>query len=251
MSQPGDKSGEVSLPTKEEIAKLPHWAQVAFAARCARRMLPMLAHAWPKVSADHSRAVAKAVSEAEHAASRACAADAGADAAALGAAAAARAAAVVDAADAADAAALAALAAVAPRSAPRAARAAARAAAHDAVSRKAIRVDFDLLALAAAQEAWTDGTPVPPEFFGPLWPNGRPPGWPSDDEPSSEGAELVCTIDVPEGMSDEEVLELVAGLAAKADAVHRAYGGHGLEIEEGNVDIEREVECPVPAGGAS
>jgi hypothetical protein len=29
------------IPTEEEIAKLPRWARVAFAARCARRALPL------------------------------------------------------------------------------------------------------------------------------------------------------------------------------------------------------------------
>ena len=29
------------LPTEDEIARLPRWAIVAFAARCARRVLPL------------------------------------------------------------------------------------------------------------------------------------------------------------------------------------------------------------------
>lgn len=31
-----------TLPTDEEVAKLPNWARVAFAARCTRRLLPLL-----------------------------------------------------------------------------------------------------------------------------------------------------------------------------------------------------------------
>lgn len=36
------------LPTEEEIALLPRWARVAFAARCARRVLPLYLHFWPE-----------------------------------------------------------------------------------------------------------------------------------------------------------------------------------------------------------
>lgn len=35
-------------PTREEIAGLPRWAIVAFAARCARRVLPFFDAAWPR-----------------------------------------------------------------------------------------------------------------------------------------------------------------------------------------------------------
>src|SRR5438552_7202283 len=35
-----------TLPTEEEIAKLPRWARVAFAARSARRVLPLLPLTW-------------------------------------------------------------------------------------------------------------------------------------------------------------------------------------------------------------
>jgi hypothetical protein len=115
-----------------------------------------------------------------------------------------------------------------------------------------IRRDFDLVAALATSESWTDDTHVPPEIFGPVWPCDPPRGWPDlGPEPNSENSELVVTIDVPEGMSDAQVLELVAGLAVKADAIHRAYGGHGLEVEEGNVEIDREVVQPTPAGGRS
>ncbi|MGL6074013.1 MAG: hypothetical protein ACRC8S_07620 [Fimbriiglobus sp.] len=38
---------EATLPTEEEIAKLPRWARVAFAARCARRAQPFFLKAWP------------------------------------------------------------------------------------------------------------------------------------------------------------------------------------------------------------
>jgi len=42
----------------------------------------------------------------------------------------------------------------------------------------AIRTDFENLRLATQREKWGKKKPVPPEFFGPLWPNGAPEHWP-------------------------------------------------------------------------
>jgi hypothetical protein len=50
----------------------------------------------------------------------------------------------------------------------------------------AIRWDFELLRSAAALEGWTDETPVSQDFFGPLWPEGQPSGWPRLGEPSGD-----------------------------------------------------------------
>src|SRR5438552_2221502 len=41
------------VPTQEEIEKLPRWARVAFAARCARRVLPAFKHFWPEAPEEH------------------------------------------------------------------------------------------------------------------------------------------------------------------------------------------------------
>ena len=40
--------------------------------------------------------------------------------------------------------------------------------------RAAMRRDYEMLKTAAKAEEWTDDTPVPPDFFGPLWPQGNP-----------------------------------------------------------------------------
>jgi hypothetical protein len=56
---------EVKLPTAEDIHRLPRWARVAFAARCARRALPLFRAAWPAAPAEHLRAVERAVLVAE------------------------------------------------------------------------------------------------------------------------------------------------------------------------------------------
>jgi hypothetical protein len=40
-----------------------------------------------------------------------------------------------------------------------------------------IRRDFERLRRLAKANAWTDDTPIPPEVFGPMWPEGRTPKW--------------------------------------------------------------------------
>ena len=45
-----------------------------------------------------------------------------------------------------------------------------------------INRDFDHLTRFAEWQRWTDDTPVSPEVFGPLWPEGSPPGWPADPD---------------------------------------------------------------------
>jgi hypothetical protein len=68
-----------------------------------------------------------------------------------------------------------------------------------ALAQRAMCADYDALLRAAGAEQWTDTTPVPPEFFGPLWPGGPPPGWPT----GPGGAEdLVPEIHFPPGASD-------------------------------------------------
>ena len=98
------------LPTAAELAALPGTARAAFAARCARRVEPL-------VQLDTS-------------------------------------------ADAAGAAAVAIL-----RAAP------------EPWALQFIRRDFDRVWRLAQANGWSDDTPVPPEVFGPLWPEGRVPKW--------------------------------------------------------------------------
>jgi len=184
---------EAQLPTKEEIEKLPCWARVAFAARCARRAQPLFQKQWPDAPAEHVTAIETAIGAAENA-------TADADAAAKAAYAAARAAyAYVDTASAADvdtayayadtayAYADTAYAYAAARAAHAAARAAyayvdtASASAADAYADTAsaaayaaqagvpvisIARDFQTILEKSRREKWTDETPVPPSVFG-------------------------------------------------------------------------------------
>lgn len=59
---------EPQIPTKDEIAALPWWARVAFAARCARRVLPLFQAGWPSAPKKHVHAVTMAVETAERSA---------------------------------------------------------------------------------------------------------------------------------------------------------------------------------------
>ncbi|MCC7375840.1 MAG: hypothetical protein IT581_14375 [Verrucomicrobiales bacterium] len=194
---------EPTLPTKDIILRLPRWAVVAFAARCARRVEPLTRG----LGAIAYKAIEQVILKAEAIASfpnapnvTASAATAYDDAAAfvvaddtadLAAVASRRAAfcaayaayatvfATDDAADfAADAATSADNAAFVANTF--AAAAAAEAAGnHDPVegvsSLRTIVSDFQRLEDAARIGSWTDDTPVPPEVFGPLWPEGAPP----------------------------------------------------------------------------
>lgn len=43
---------------------------------------------------------------------------------------------------------------------------------------KCLRQDLELIKENSHAQNWTDDTPVPSEFFGSLWPDGPPRGWP-------------------------------------------------------------------------
>lgn len=246
------------LPRPDELKRLPRWARVANAARCARRVQPLFSALRPNAPEEDSIAIDEAITVAERSAAAADNAPAAAS----------------------NAAAYASIASynaiedddVTPHAASNAASAASSAAysataysaAHDygggdagalraatAVNvgdwmKDAIWRDFDFLVRAAREGEWDDSTPVPPEFFGPLWPKGEPPGWPVK-EASSADRELVVEIDVPADASDEDVIRTVCELADEADTLHRAYGGRGLQVNDVEVFNEAHVREGVPA----
>lgn len=184
-------AGELALPTAEDIRRMPLRARVAFAARCARRVLPAYRLLDPQRAVTHAEFLAGAAGAAEQAAvghpvadlaglrrqvadvayggvldvgSRPLAAVRGAYQLARVVHHAVRCAAGGD--------------YYTPRhttvSAHDAAADAARAAGFDLAP--AVRADFDRVARLTA--GWADDAPVPPDVFGPLWPDGPPPGWP-------------------------------------------------------------------------
>ncbi|AWM38874.1 hypothetical protein GobsT_28970 [Gemmata obscuriglobus] len=178
-------AGLTLVPSRQDIAALPRWARVAFAARCARRVLPVIKKLWTDSPKPLLPSLDKAVRVAETAAAdrnvgggsvattHVARADGAADAVAA-----------VCAADSARAAAYAADAAHADvvRGAVTAAvTCLLRASTVGNVGHLAAPArDFDALARRAKSERWTHDTPVPPSTFGPMW-DGTPPEWWTDD----------------------------------------------------------------------
>ncbi len=196
-----------TLPAEEEIATLPRWGRVAFAARCARRVLPLFLHKWPDAPQSYVAQLTWAVEVSEKSAARSgagevwvppagaitCLAyvcDAGINADRNRA----RAVEVIVATGVAitkfkDRAEnifdphLSAVVAVITHNAS-VALANGMATSQETygsavmVADAVIRRDFDHLVNLSDRGQWTDETPVPLEVFGPLWPEGIPEGWP-------------------------------------------------------------------------
>lgn len=171
------------LPRPEEIAKLPRLARVAFAARCARRVFPVVRRDWTEIPGDYHTKLRATVLVVEQSAvhpnppaahALVCevrvigntAAKAGrpAAAAAVFAAHGAAAAVALDSAQGIEDAVL------------RAAEAILRVCS-DPADLSFIRRDFERFRWLAKKHGWTDDTPVSPDLVGPLWPRGRVPHW--------------------------------------------------------------------------
>jgi hypothetical protein len=197
-----------ALPSEEEMAELPRWAAVAFAARCARRVLPLFGHKWPDAPAKHAEQLAEVVGVIERSAAHAGRGDDWAPPAGAIACAAYVCDAVINA-DRDRARAVEVITATSTAIAKFKDAAenvldphigtALRLITHNtsvatsngiATSRETydraalvadalIRQDFDRVANIAEWQKWTDDTPVPPEVFGPLWPEGPPKNWPT------------------------------------------------------------------------
>lgn len=252
---------ELIVPTEKEIAQLPRWAQVAFAARCARRVLPLFKAGCPDASEKHVSAVERAVDIASQAASQAHVASQTAawDAAMVASQAQAIAASQAQAKAAAMVAVLAATASASQAASQALPQAVARAAsqAHVATLTAAasgswIREDFDLLAQTARAEQWTDNTPVPPEFFGPLWPDGPPPGWPTEKDGAAKISELSVRPDTSRispqievyFQADELTPEEIELFLEYLDAVYHEKAGGRLMVVEPRAMEPEEAEVP-------
>ena len=59
---------EPNLPTKDQLAELPHWACVAFIARSVRRVQPLFKETWPDAPEKYCKVIDGAISTAEQAA---------------------------------------------------------------------------------------------------------------------------------------------------------------------------------------
>lgn len=170
----------MDLPIQETLKSLPRWAIVAFAARCARRVEPLFLRAWPEAPVALWPAVSQAVAYAEQCAARAgcepslakvlaLQADYASHQATFGPEAVVFSGAYEAAHAAANAAGVVAYKEEAATGAYYAAEDAAGALARVlGQGTEAILEDLERLTRAAAEQGWTNATPVLPEFFAPL-----------------------------------------------------------------------------------
>jgi len=228
------------LPTEDEIGQLPRWARVAFAARCARRVLPFARTASTSVSQLIEGAVERVEKVTRgvdlpnpHLFTRL----RGDERSLLGTVADATVSAVISSAKASI------VAALGEGGTELLAASFAVAAFESGDLRPHIRRDFDLLLRLASAYGWTDDTPVPPEVFGPLWPEGKPAGWPDDPESPKRNdfaLEAVSSERVTHTMIEDEVVNLFLAM----NRFHIARTGQSLTVE----DFQPYIAALVPAG---
>jgi hypothetical protein len=180
------------VPSERDMQAIPRWARVALAARTMRRLQPLLIAAWPKATRRYREGVEWAIAEGERAAAQGCPtpdlSDAGmaamnvygdqpmkAETAGYLAFAASRVSfsSQQPSAPSAQFALEEALWAVHHFEEDHAAPGAKKAAL------EAIWSDYQKLKEVTKRAKWTDLTPVAPDFFGPMWPNGIPQNWPA------------------------------------------------------------------------
>ena len=174
---------EHRIPTPDELSELPRLAQVAYVARCVRRVLPLFGESRGVVD-ECERTVLQALHHVERVA-------AGSREAGdvLEMARAVNTAGARSRKPAADLVALAceqALCATAdnpefsPHQAAHYAFLAAQEFQKDREVTEAMRWDFEALRSRSQEEDWTSATPVPVDSIGPIWPGREPPGWLTD-----------------------------------------------------------------------
>lgn len=239
---------EVTLPTIEEIAALPRWAKVAFAARCARRILPLF-----KVDDSNRAGDALRLRQAVEACER-YAADLSPSEQVL------EDALFIDhgfadtSYDDSDChptnAVQAAVAFAADHREIRSKRWAGRAMAYavralGAESATVIGKDFLAVRSYVSGTDQPHDTPVPPWVFGPMWPNGVPEGWPEEDPQER----LQVTVGVPEDAQPKQTADYLNRLHELLNRLNIQNGGAGIAID--TVRREQPKEAPVPVGGGS
>ncbi|QJW94291.1 hypothetical protein [Frigoriglobus tundricola] len=215
------------VPTEEEIAELPRWARVAFAARCARRVLTafdsLFLDTKPRVSAEIETAVMFAEQNAGnllipalyYASAEEYLREAPGTVAEFVVAAALTAAESV----------------TGENTTAFHAMRYATSVATESDFLAAFRRDFDHLSRLAEWQHWTDDTPVPPEVFGPLWPEGPPKSWPpiTDAPPRTD---LVVEAFARERATERMIEDDIVNLFNALNRYHIARNGVRLTLEQ-------------------
>jgi hypothetical protein len=89
--------------------------------------------------------------------------------------------------------------------------------------------DVYLLKSLTVEEGWGNDTPIPLDLFGAMWTFGEPEGWRSILEPSAS-ANLRLEFALPAGLARETGDEIIGELLQRANELHVAFGGSGLQI---------------------
>jgi hypothetical protein len=193
------RTTRTGLPTEEEIAKLPRWARVAFAARNARRMMPFFKFTWPNSTPRQQAQIVRAVILAEWSAQHAFSVfeealvfdgmmmhvgDYASQTAGVALMVAGK---VTDAIDQA-----------------KMIREATHCMKMALDPYYIIRADFDRVREVAIKNGWTDADSVAPDVFGPLWPDGPPLGWPELLDELSMLGDILSEHDLAEDSQNSE-----------------------------------------------
>ena len=96
--------------------------------------------------------------------------------------------------------------------------------------------DFRRLSISASEGRGNET--FAPGFFSELWSE-------EGGDEGSEGRTLLVFVDIRSGMSAEDINDSIGKLVLQLDALHRAYGGHGLTIEGDGVFIQKEENIPL------
>jgi hypothetical protein len=110
-----------------------------------------------------------------------------------------------------------------------------------------IRRDFDNLLRQSEYRHWDNDTPVPPDVFGPLWPEGAPAGWPADpDVPQRD--EFVTTAAVKDSVPSRYVVDELLNVFNAINRYYIARTGQRLTLEG---DLPLLFAALVPEGSAT
>lgn len=241
---------DTTLPIEEEVTQLPIWAQVALAARCARRVVVLFPNGWTGTPGRWSE-LRRIVGYSEESATLGRSSD-GFIGVLIGK----------------DQQVGALLPIIVSNTVIEAASAAnfliysdGAGSAYPAVTEAAaaisevipdtpllsIRRDFDALLRLSEWQHWNNDTPVPPDVFGPLWPEGAPPSWPADpDVPHRD--EFVATALVKDDTPPRHVVDEVLNVFNAINRYYIARTGQRLTLEG---DMPLLLAALVPEGSVT
>lgn len=225
------------LPTEEQLLGLPHWARVAFAARCARRVWTHFTRHWSDAPREYAADFDRVIEYAERIAVRAAdydVPDYSAHAAEI---------------DADSARAAVRRVADAARSAHEECAGAVASAAHDGRAADAVAAavragvavaditrDFERIRACATNESWTDATAVPQSVFEPL---GEP-------EPAArESFELIIEVFARGTDNSAEVASGLVSLYETLNEFSLLRYGRGLTVAEFEQYVRARARVPV------